>query len=137
MKTYAELTCLAVLAAPFLCACVIPAQEGQDGPRVIEDKEAIDNADEILKVDDIDVFFIGPSDLSQSMGFPGQYDEPSVAHAIDSTFDKILKADQIAGTPGNADKIRSVLDQGVLYTYTHATKLLGSGADVFFSATGT
>lgn len=102
-----------------------------------EDKEAIDNADEILKVDDIDVFFIGPSDLSQSMGFPGQVDEPSVAHAIDSTFNKILKADQISGTPGNADKIRSVLDRGVLYTYTHATKLLGSGAEAFFSATGT
>ena len=101
-----------------------------------EDKEAIDNADDILKVDNIDVFFIGPSDLSQSMGFPGQYDEPSVAHAISSTFEKILKAGQIAGTPGNADKIRSVLDRGVLYTYTHATKLLGTGAEAFFSATG-
>jgi len=99
-----------------------------------EDKEAIDNADDILKVDDIDVFFIGPSDLSQSMGFPGRYDEPSVAHAIGSTFDKISKAGQIAGTPGNADKISSVLNRGVLYTYTHASKLLASGADVFFSA---
>jgi 4-hydroxy-2-oxoheptanedioate aldolase len=100
-----------------------------------EDKEAIENAEEILKVDNIDVFFIGPSDLCQSMGFPGQYDEPSVAHAISSTFEKILKSGQVAGTPGNAVKIKSVLDQGVLYTYTHATKLLGSGADVFFSAT--
>ena len=99
-----------------------------------EDKEAIDNADDILKVDDIDVFFIGPSDLSQSMGFPGRYDEPSVARAIGSTFDKISKAGQIAGTPGNADKISSVLNRGVLYTYTHASKLLASGADVFFSA---
>ena len=99
-----------------------------------EDKEAIENADEILEVDDIDVFFIGPSDLSQSMGYPGQYDEPSVAHAIDSTFEKIVKAGQVAGTPGNADKIKSVLDKGVLYTYTHATKLLGSGAEAFFEA---
>jgi 2-keto-3-deoxy-L-rhamnonate aldolase RhmA len=100
-----------------------------------EDKEAIENADEILKVENIDVFFIGPSDLSQSMGHPGQYDEPSVAHAIDSTFEKILGAGQIAGTPGNADKIRSVLDKGVLYTYTHATKLLGSASEAFFAAT--
>ena len=99
-----------------------------------EDREAIENADDILEVDGIDVFFIGPSDLSQSMGFPGQYDEPSVAHAICSTFEKILKAGKIAGTPGNADKIKSVLDQGVLYTYTHATRLLGSGADAFFAA---
>ena len=98
-----------------------------------EDIEAIRNADEILKVDNIDVFFIGPSDLSQSMGFPGQYDEPSVAQAIDSTFEKILKAGHVAGTPGNEDKIKSVLDRGVLYTYTHATKLLGSGTDAFFA----
>jgi 4-hydroxy-2-oxoheptanedioate aldolase len=100
-----------------------------------EDKEAIENADEILKVDNIDVFFIGPSDLSQSMGFPGQYDKPSVANAISSTFEKILDSGQVAGTPGNADKIRAVLDQGVLYTYTHATKLLGAGAGSFFAAT--
>jgi 4-hydroxy-2-oxoheptanedioate aldolase len=99
-----------------------------------EDIEAIENADEILKVENIDVFFIGPSDLSQSMGFPGQYDEPSVAYAINSTFDKILKAGHVAGTPGNEDKIKSVLSRGVLYTYTHATKLLGSGTDAFFAA---
>jgi len=99
-----------------------------------EDKEAIDSADEILKVDDIDVFFIGPSDLSQSMGRPGQYDEPSVAHAIDSTFEKILASGQVAGTPANADKIKSVLDRGVRYTYTHVTKLLGTAADEFFKA---
>src|SRR5205085_151656 len=33
----------------------------------IEHEEAIANIDEILNVDGIDVFFIGPSDLSQSM----------------------------------------------------------------------
>ena len=34
----------------------------------LEDEPAIQNIDEILEVEDIDVFFIGPSDLSQSMG---------------------------------------------------------------------
>ncbi len=97
-----------------------------------EDKQAIENADEILAVDNIDVFFIGPSDLSQSMGHPGQYDEPSVAHAIDSTFDKILKSGQVTGTPANTGKIESVLDRGVRYTYTHVTKLLSAGAEGFF-----
>ena len=98
-----------------------------------EDRAAVENADEILQVDHIDVFFIGPSDLSQSMGHPGQYDEPSVAQAIDSTFQKILEAGQVAGTPANEDKIAATLDRGVLYTYTHVTKLLGAGADAFFS----
>lgn len=101
-----------------------------------EDREAIENADEILEVPNIDVFFIGPSDLSQSMGHPGQYDEPSVAHAIDSTFEKILATGQVAGTPANEDKIAAVLDRGVRYTYTHVTKLLGSAAAAFFETTG-
>lgn len=101
-----------------------------------EDKEAIDNADDILKVEGIDVFFIGPSDLSQSMGHPGQYDEPSVAHAIDSTFEKILKSGQVAGTPANIDKIAETLGKGVLYTYTHVTKLLSSAGEAFFTTAG-
>ena len=35
---------------------------------LIEDVKAVENLDEILKVDHIDVFFVAPSDLGQSMG---------------------------------------------------------------------
>lgn len=37
---------------------------------LIEDVAAVDNLDEILGVPDIDVFFIGSTDLAQSMGHP-------------------------------------------------------------------
>jgi 4-hydroxy-2-oxoheptanedioate aldolase len=33
----------------------------------LEDQLAIDNIDEPLEIEDVDVFFIGPADLSQSM----------------------------------------------------------------------
>lgn len=99
-----------------------------------EDKEALDHVDEILAVEHIDVFFVGPSDLSQSMGYPGQYDEPSVAAAINSTFDKTLAAGKVAGTPANADKVKATLDRGVQYMYTHVTKLLGAAAEDYFVA---
>ncbi|MBK5416074.1 HpcH/HpaI aldolase family protein [Pseudomonas sp. TH31] len=36
---------------------------------MIESLEAVDNLDEILTVEGIDVFFVGPGDLSQSMGY--------------------------------------------------------------------
>jgi 2-keto-3-deoxy-L-rhamnonate aldolase RhmA len=36
---------------------------------MIETPEAIGNLDAMLKVEGVDVFFVGPSDLSQSMGF--------------------------------------------------------------------
>ena len=44
----------------------------------IEHEAALANVDEILTVADIDVFFIGPSDLSQSMGHPGNAKAPPV-----------------------------------------------------------
>src|SRR5258708_16924820 len=37
---------------------------------MIETLEAIGNIDDLLAVDGIDVFFIGPGDLSQNMGYP-------------------------------------------------------------------
>src|SRR4029078_8546467 len=45
----------------------------------LEHEAAIRNVAEILKVDGVDVFFIGPSDLSQSMGHPGNPSAPPVA----------------------------------------------------------
>ena len=52
----------------------------------IEHQEAVANIDEILAVDGIDVFFIGPSDLSQSMGHPGNPKAAPVAAAIATTL---------------------------------------------------
>jgi 4-hydroxy-2-oxoheptanedioate aldolase len=37
---------------------------------MIETPKAIDDIDELLAVEGIDVFFIGPGDLSQNMGYP-------------------------------------------------------------------
>src|SRR6476661_3715824 len=39
---------------------------------MIESLTAIENLPDLLAVDGIDVFFMGPNDLSHSMGYPGQ-----------------------------------------------------------------
>jgi 4-hydroxy-2-oxoheptanedioate aldolase len=70
-----------------------------------EDKIAIDNADEILGVDGIDVFFIGPSDLSATMGHPGNPKAEPVATAIDETLDKIVAAGKAPGMPAAAEAV--------------------------------
>jgi 2-keto-3-deoxy-L-rhamnonate aldolase RhmA len=49
----------------------------------IEHKEAVKNVDSILAVKGIDSIFIGPYDLSASMGLMGQVDHPEVRAAID------------------------------------------------------
>jgi 2-dehydro-3-deoxyglucarate aldolase len=47
----------------------------------IEHIEAVNNLDEILSVSGIDGTFIGPYDLSLSMGLPGQLNHPDVEEA--------------------------------------------------------
>lgn len=49
----------------------------------IETKEAVANADEICSVPGVDLIFIGPGDLSQSLGLPGQFTHPTVEAAIE------------------------------------------------------
>ena len=100
----------------------------------LEEEEAIRNADEILRVEGVDVFFIGPSDLSQSMGYPGRPDTPAVKEAIDSTFARIVAAGKIPGTPAGGDTIQNALEKGVRYTYTHLTRLLAGASAEFFKA---
>jgi 2-keto-3-deoxy-L-rhamnonate aldolase RhmA len=99
----------------------------------LEDKEAIQNIDELLKVDDIDVFFIGPSDLSQSMGHPGNPKAPVVAEAIESSFRKTLAAKRTPGTPATGENLQGVLDKGVRYIYTHLPRLLASSAKAYLA----
>jgi 2-keto-3-deoxy-L-rhamnonate aldolase RhmA len=99
----------------------------------LEDREAIENIDELLAVENIDVFFIGPSDLSQSMGHPGNPKAPEVAHAIDSGFRRMLAAGRTPGTPATAENVCSVLDKGVRYIYTHLPRLLASSASSYLA----
>lgn len=47
-----------------------------------EGKQAVENLDEILSVPGIDVVFVGPYDLSSSLGHVGQIDHPEVIECI-------------------------------------------------------
>jgi len=97
----------------------------------LEHEEAIRNVDEIVQVPGIDVFFIGPSDLSQSMGHPGNPKAEPVARAIDAALASILAAGRTAGMPATADTLAEVLGKGCRYIYTHLPRLIGAGAARF------
>lgn len=51
----------------------------------IESPTAVQNANAIAATDGVDVLFVGPSDLSYSMGMLGQFDNPDFVAAIDRT----------------------------------------------------
>ena len=99
----------------------------------LEEAEAVKNVNEIVQVPGVDVFFVGPSDLSQSLGYPGRPDAPEVRQAMDTVFATIAAAGKISGFAGNTQAIQRYLDQRVTYLYTHLTTLLSTSAETFFN----
>lgn len=63
----------------------------------IEHKDAVANIEEILSVPGIDGTFIGPYDLSMSMGIPGQITHPDLLVAKRKVLDATLAKGLIAG----------------------------------------
>lgn len=100
----------------------------------IEHAAALAHVEEMLEVEGVDVFFIGPSDLSQSMGHPGDPKAPAVAAAIDQVLGKILAAGKTPGMPATADNVGTLIERGVRYIYTHLPRLLADGSRGFFAA---
>jgi 2-keto-3-deoxy-L-rhamnonate aldolase RhmA len=97
----------------------------------LEHATALHNIDAILAVEGIDVFFIGPSDLSQSMGHPGNPKAPPVAKAIAAALERIVAAGRTPGMPATPETVGEVAGKGCKYIYTHLPRLLGVGASAF------
>ncbi len=64
----------------------------------LEGIEAIDNLEEILAVDGYDILFIGPYDLSQSLGVPGDISNPKVLSAMIDIVERAKAKGKIVGT---------------------------------------
>lgn len=57
----------------------------------IESERALENVDAILEVEGIDLVYIGPTDLSVSLGYEGQVDHPQVIRAAEKIRDSAKK----------------------------------------------
>lgn len=64
----------------------------------IEGESAIENVGEVAEVEGIDVLFIGPYDLSQSLGIPGQVQDPQVEAKMEEICERVEGTDAIIGT---------------------------------------
>jgi len=64
----------------------------------LEGVEGVSAFDEIIEVPGIDVIFIGPYDLSQSIGYPGQITHPDVISYIERLHLKASEKGLILGT---------------------------------------
>ncbi|MEX0885228.1 MAG: aldolase/citrate lyase family protein [Phycisphaeraceae bacterium] len=63
----------------------------------IETSEAVDNVAAIAGVEGVDVIFVGPLDLTTSMGIQGQYDHERFTAALDHVADAARSAGKAAG----------------------------------------
>ncbi len=64
----------------------------------LEGTAALENVQEILAVSGPDIVFVGPYDLSQSLGIPGDVENPRVMKAIRGIVDECLKRNMAVGT---------------------------------------
>lgn len=95
----------------------------------VETAEGVDNAGQIAAVDGVDGVFVGPSDLSASMGLLGQQTHPDVVAAVRRAFGAV----RAAGKPVGVNAFDPAVAQG--YAEDGARFIL-VGADVALLARG-
>lgn len=82
----------------------------------VETASALSNLDEIAAVDGVDGVFIGPADLSASMGHLGNPGHPDVRQAIDTAIARILSAGKAPGILAVDEALaRHYIDLGVRF----------------------
>jgi 4-hydroxy-2-oxoheptanedioate aldolase len=90
----------------------------------IEHADAVEDVEKIAAVKGVDVLFIGPADLGQSMGIPGDWGQPRIWQAIERVA-KAARANGIhwAILPPNLEYARRCVEMGC--------KMLSLGIDVW------
>jgi 2-keto-3-deoxy-L-rhamnonate aldolase RhmA len=107
-------------AGPGLATLRWPAPEGyanfsdRNGMVVIivEEKQAVEQINDIVAVPGIDIVFIGVNDLAYSYGYRGRSDEPEVQNAIKRVVAACKKQGLPVGRPGAAENIPALRQQG-------------------------
>jgi 2-dehydro-3-deoxyglucarate aldolase len=91
--------------------------------------DAVHNIESIAAVEGIDAVFVGPYDLSASMGKIGQVDDPEVVDAIDKVANACRRAEMPLGFFGvSPAAVRPYIDKGykLICTGVDAGLLVGS-----------
>jgi len=93
----------------------------------IESRGALEAADEIAAIDGVDVLFVGPADLSHSLGVPGQFGSAAYQDALRRVVDACRRHGKAAGILlYAAPSYRPHLELGFTF--------VGLGADASFVA---
>ncbi|MGE7903421.1 HpcH/HpaI aldolase family protein [Peribacillus sp. NPDC094092] len=91
----------------------------------IETVEATENLEQLLTLEGVDVFFIGPFDLAVSMGYAHDPRHPKVIQMIERCITLIHKKGKIAGMyVSDAEQTRQAVQWGASYILTDLTQAM-------------
>lgn len=98
----------------------------------IESPTAVADTAAICAVPGVDVVFVGPTDLSNSMGLTGQVEHPDVVAAVDRVIDAARATATVVGIfAGSSDAAARWIERGVRYVTTGAEGQLGRSLHSF------
>jgi len=101
----------------------------------IETEDSVDRLTEITSVDGLDVIFIGPTDLSNTLGLPGQLQEPRVQSALQRCVEVVAKSDKALGIMvPNAQAARTWIGRGARYVTINLEGLIGPACRTYLEA---
>ena len=87
-----------------------------------ETRTALERADELLAVPGIDVAMVGPSDLSISLGLPGQVEHPQFLDAVEKFMARCTRHGVVPGIHSrNVEDAKAWVHRGM--------KLIGAGSE--------
>ena len=85
----------------------------------LETPQAVDHLDEMLEVEGVDGIFIGPMDLSTSMGYFADPSHPEVQERIAEIERKVIGSGKFLGTiAGSFERAQELYDRGYQYLIT-------------------
>jgi 4-hydroxy-2-oxoheptanedioate aldolase len=93
----------------------------------VETGTGVEQIEEITEVPGIDVIFIGQTDLSHSLGVPGETQHPIVQTALDRIVNTVNQSDKVLGVlVPNAQAAQSWQDRGARYIIVGLESLLSA-----------
>ena len=103
----------------------------------IEEREALENIEEIAATPGVDVLFVGTNDLAYSLGLRGRQ-TAEVARAVDKVVEVARRHGKFAGaTAATASQAREYIDRGVLFLQTPTElRFMAEGAKLFLEPLG-
>lgn len=92
----------------------------------VENIHMAEQIDALCALPQIDVIFVGPADLSQSMGIPGKLNDPRLKEVVRHVFERARAAGKVVGIfCGNPEAVQMYQEMGATYIlYSSDTTLL-------------